>query len=73
MKYSFLVWAEKKSKEPPNKESKEEIISMLCQVPSDNVEVETESTEALKVFFTILQTGVKKGESGQMDRLLEQK
>lgn len=65
--------AEKKSKEPPNKESKEEIISMLCQVPSDNVEVETESTEALKVFFTILQTGVKKGESGQMDRLLEQK
>mmetsp|Transcript_9590 Transcript_9590/g.18002 ORF Transcript_9590/g.18002 Transcript_9590/m.18002 type:complete len:375 (+) Transcript_9590:156-1280(+) len=62
--------AEKRTSKPPSAESKAEIISLLCHVPSDNIAVETESSEALKSFFSILQHGAKVGEAGPMDKVL---
>jgi hypothetical protein len=63
--------AEKRTKKPPCAESIADIVHLLCQVPSDNVEVETESFEALKSFFAILQHGADRGESGQMSKMLD--
>jgi hypothetical protein len=62
--------AEKRTSKPPTTESKAEITALLRQVPSDNIEVETQGNEALKSFFSILQHGAEKGEAGQMDKAL---
>lgn len=63
--------AEKRTSKPPSAESIAGITNLLRQVPSDNVEVETDSTEALKSFFSILQRGAEGGQTGQMDKMLE--
>lgn len=62
--------AEKRTSKPSSAESKAEIVSLLCQVPSDNIAVETETSEALKSFFSILQHGTQVGEAGRMDKVL---
>jgi hypothetical protein len=62
--------AEKRTQKPPTAESRADITYLLRQVPSDNVEVETESTEALKSFFSILRSGANLGETAAMERIL---
>ena len=63
--------AEKRTRQLPSAESKGEVIKAILQVPSDNVEVQDEASEALKSFFNILQHGAEKGETVQMNRVLD--
>lgn len=63
--------AEKRTQKPPCAESIANITQLIRQVPSSSVEVETESLEALKSFFSILQHGAEEGETGQMNHFLD--